>query len=76
MSNMLDGYTFDGGTLDVLWASEVKDDLDAFIHATNKSTFVSLHEHRWPGISSLYCRCFVRAVESLDYQALRLATRW
>ena len=38
-------------------------DLTNFLQAMEKSTFVSQHEERWSGISSLYCECFVRIVD-------------
>ena len=63
MSVSMDGRTFGRGDVDVLWASEVTLDLTNFLQAMEKSTFVSQHEERWPGISSLYCECFVRIVD-------------
>ena len=66
MSDMLDGRTFGRGDIDVLWASEVTVDMNNFLQASSKSTFVSQHEERWPGIGSLYCKCFVRSVEMLS----------
>ena len=66
MSDMLDGRTFGRGDVDVLWASEIMADLTSFLQASPKSAFVSKHEERWPGIGSLYCKCFVRSVDMLS----------
>ena len=66
ISDMLDGRTFGRGDVDVLWASEITEDLTNFLQATDKSTFISQHEERWPGVGNLYCECFVRATSHLS----------
>ena len=66
MSDFMDGRTFGRGEVDVLWASEISADLTNFLQATEKSTFVSEHQDRWPGIVSLYCEAFVRGVGMLS----------
>ena len=63
MCDMLDGRTF--GRDDVLWSSQVSDEIERFLQSREKSTFHSEHEARWPGLCSLYCECFVRAVDML-----------
>ena len=65
MCDMLDGRTFGRGDVDVLWSTDVTEDVMNFIQAAEKSTFISQHKERWPGIGSLYCQCFVRAVDAL-----------
>jgi hypothetical protein len=63
MCDMLDGRTF--GRDDVLWSSQVSDEIERFLQSREKSTFHSEHDVRWPGLCSLYCECFVRAVDNL-----------
>ena len=62
----MDGRTFGRGEVDVLWASEVSADLTNFLQATEKSTFVSEHQDRWPRIVSAYCEAFVHGVGMLS----------
>ena len=70
MCARLDGRTFGRGDADILWSSEVAADVMNFIRATDKSTFASQHEERWPGIGALYCECFEKAVNNLDMHAV------
>lgn len=74
MADRLDGRTFGRGDIDVLWASEVTDDLANFLQATEKSTFTSQHEERWPGIGALYCESFVHCVSGLRAHIRQIET--
>lgn len=71
MCDQLDGRTCSNT---VLWASDLDAaDLDTFIQAADKSTFVSEHEERCPGIGNLYCQCFAHAADRLAQHLLNLS---